>query len=271
MSPEERKLLGDLADKVAKIPPPARDPEAEEFIRTRIGNRPDALYLLTQTVVVQGMAIEHAQQEIDQLKQKLAQVQQIPQPAQPQMPPPMGNTGFPPQRGSGWQTPQAPPPPAFNPGFSPAPPPPGYGYPPAPGFGPPPPPPPSGPFGGLGGLTSGGMGGFLKTAGYTAAGVAAGALAFEGVKSIFGGVEHMMGFGNEPHHGGGGGGFFNDPPVHETVINNYYDSPQDAPPSYERGAFADNLGPDPSIQYDSTDLAPADSLVDDSSNNDDQV
>jgi len=55
----------------------------------------------------------------------------------------------------------------------------------------------------------------------TAAGVAAGALAFEGVESI------LHGFGH-PAYGWGspglmGGGF--DRPVEETVINNYYDGP----------------------------------------------
>lgn len=62
---------------------------------------------------------------------------------------------------------------------------------------------------------------FLRSAATTAAGVAAGALAFEGVESL------LHGFG----HGGGGGfgdgfsgvGVGNRP--EETVINNYYDEP----------------------------------------------
>src|SRR3954470_4166379 len=70
MTPDERKMLSDLADKVAQTPPPPRDPEAEEFIRTRIGNRPDALYVMTQTVLIQNLAIQQAQRQIQELQQR---------------------------------------------------------------------------------------------------------------------------------------------------------------------------------------------------------
>ena len=54
MTPEERAMLTDLADKIARTPAPAHDPEADDFIRTNIGNRPDALYILTQTTLIQN-------------------------------------------------------------------------------------------------------------------------------------------------------------------------------------------------------------------------
>ena len=60
-------------------------------------------------------------------------------------------------------------------------------------------------------------GSFLRSAATTAAGVAAGALAFEGIESL------IHGFG----HGEGGFGS-GAPRVEETVINNYYDDPQQA-------------------------------------------
>jgi len=68
---------------------------------------------------------------------------------------------------------------------------------------------------------------FLRGAMQTAAGVAAGALAFEGVESVLhglGGFGHP-GYGWGGGFGGGmmGGGF--ERPVEETVINNYYDEP----------------------------------------------
>jgi uncharacterized protein len=74
----------------------------------------------------------------------------------------------------------------------------------------------------------------------TAAGVAAGALAFEGVESIIHGFSHPgfgMGgpvgeFGMGP---GFGGGF--ERPVEETVVNNYYDRPGD---SHENRQFDSN-------------------------------
>jgi hypothetical protein len=56
----------------------------------------------------------------------------------------------------------------------------------------------------------------------TAAGVAAGALAFEGVESVLHGLGGG-GFGMGPGVGMMGGGFGR--PAEETVINNYYDQP----------------------------------------------
>ena len=73
MTPDERQMLSDLANKIARTPPPPKDAEAEEFIRTRIGSRPDALYLMTQTVLIQNLAIEQAQHQIEELKQQSPQ------------------------------------------------------------------------------------------------------------------------------------------------------------------------------------------------------
>ena len=73
MTPDERQMLSDLANKIAQTPPPPKDAEAEEFIRSRIGSRPDALYLMTQTVLIQNLAIEQAQHQIEELKQQSPQ------------------------------------------------------------------------------------------------------------------------------------------------------------------------------------------------------
>ena len=66
-----------------------------------------------------------------------------------------------------------------------------------------------------GGFLSGGLGSTLGSIATTAAGVAGGALLFQGIENMF-------------HHSSGGGGFFGQQPVMggatETVINNYYDS-----------------------------------------------
>ena len=45
MTPEERQMITDLANRIAQTPPPSRDPEAEELIRTKIGSRADACLL----------------------------------------------------------------------------------------------------------------------------------------------------------------------------------------------------------------------------------
>ena len=63
MTPDEQNMLNDLANKIAQTPAPPKDPEAEDFIRTKIGSRPDALYLMTQTVLIQNLALQHAQQQ----------------------------------------------------------------------------------------------------------------------------------------------------------------------------------------------------------------
>jgi hypothetical protein len=82
-----------------------------------------------------------------------------------------------------------------------------------------------------------GQGSFLRSAAQTAAGVAAGALAFEGVESLLhGGFGHPgfgMGMGGMGMGGMGMGGGWGMPgmgmgyerPIEENVVNNYYDSP----------------------------------------------
>jgi len=190
MTPDERKLLTDLADKIAQTPPPPKDPEAEELIRKRIGSRPDALYLMTQTVLIQNLALQHAQEEIQQL-QRGAQ-------------PPSGAPG-----GSflGQQTGGRGPAPAYMPQSGAqqySAPPPQYA-----------PPSPAGP-------NPGGAPSFLRGAAQTAAGVAAGALAFEGIQALFSHPGYGgAGFGG---FGGGAAGFGGGAPG-ETVVNNYYDTP----------------------------------------------
>jgi hypothetical protein len=179
VTPEERRLLTDLATRISQTPAPPRDPEAEDFIRKNIGNRPDALYLMTQTVLIQNMAIQQAQEQIRDLQQR------APQP------------GYAAPAGSflgGAQSPQ-------------------YGQ---PQYAPPQPqyPAPAG-----GSFSSGSGPGFLRGAAQTAAGVAAGALAFEGIRSLFEHPGYGGGFGQAGFMGGGGA------PVEETVVNNYYDSP----------------------------------------------
>jgi hypothetical protein len=186
MTPEERTMLQDLADKIQKTPPPPKDAEAEEFIRKNIGSRPDALYLMTQTVLIQNLALEHAQQQIRELQERAGQ----PVPAS------SGSfLGGAPRSGGYAQSTYA------QPAASPAP-----QQPPPPQYNAPSPAPPS----------PSGAGSFLRGAAQTAAGVAAGALAFEGIRSLF----------SHPGLGGWGGYGYGGAPVDETIIeNNYYDQP----------------------------------------------
>src|ERR1700760_2224113 len=194
MTPQEEQMLNDLIGRVQQTQLTEKDPEADQLLNQTLGRNPNALYILAQTVLVQKYALEQAAAQVQQLRQ---QAQTLPQPARATSF--LGNL-------LGHHDPAPPPPPP------PPPPQPGYGaqapgqpWYPAPSYGPPPP-------------MSGGGSSFLRTAATTAAGVAAGALAFQGVESLL----HGLGGGAA---GMGGGNFFgggNERPE-ETVINNYYD------------------------------------------------
>jgi hypothetical protein len=183
MTPQEEVMLNDLTSRVEQTQLSEKDPEAEQLLNQKLARNPDALYILAQTVLVQKYALDQAKAQIDQL-------QRTRQPAHATSF--LGNL-------LGHRDPAPPPPP----------PQPGYGAPPyaqpwnsGPAYGGPPPPP-------------SGESSFLRTAATTAAGVAAGALAFQGVESLLHGFGHPGGFA--------GGGYFGGGAPEETVINNYYD------------------------------------------------
>lgn len=216
MTPQERQLLESLAARIANTPPPQKDPEADQMIQERIGSRPDALYILAQTVLIQEMALNQANGRLHELQQaqqnppqhtsflgrlfgadpQYAQPQYAPQYSQPQYAPPQ----YPPQ----YQQAQ-----------------------------------PS----------------FLRSAATTATGVAAGALAFEGIESLM----HGFGGGGGNYGGNYGGGGYGG--GNETVVNNYYDEPR-----ADDGGGDDN-SPDVSTADDSGGDS-GDSSFDDSSGGD---
>ncbi|HMF76688.1 MAG TPA: DUF2076 domain-containing protein [Bryobacteraceae bacterium] len=212
MTPDERNMLTDLAKKVAQTPPPPKDAEAEEFIRTQIGRRPDALYLMTQTVLIQNMALEQAQAQIQDLQQQNAQSR------------PAGGGSFLGSQGgysqSSYAQPSAAPPPQYASQYAP---------------------PSGGPS-------------FLRGAAQTAAGVAAGALAFEGIRSLF---SHpgfgASGFGGGSEFGSFGGAGSGMAPE---VVNNYYETES---PHQERNEHLTDVS---DVRADSSDL----SGLDDSAN-----
>jgi uncharacterized protein len=204
LTPQEEQLIHSLMERVNQTQLQEKDPDAEALLNRSLGPNPDALYILSQTVLVQNIALEQAKAQVAQLQQQV----QPPQPARA--------TSF---LGSllGHRDPTPAPPPqqaSPQPGYQPVDPqysqqqyvqaPPQYGAPQYMGVGQP---------------------SFLRGAMQTAAGVAAGALAFEGVESVLhglGGFGHP-GLGMGGLGWGGGGGF--ERPVEETVVNNYYDDP----------------------------------------------
>lgn len=231
MTNDERQMLTDLADKIAATPAPPRDPDAEQLIRTRIGSRPDALYLMTQTVLIQNMALQQAQQQIQQMRSQggnqlseggsfLGQGSNN-RPSAAQAPPQYQQTQY-----------AAPASSAPNPSV----------------------------------LGASGAPSFFRGAAQTAAGVAAGALAFEGIQHLF----------SHPGYGGGGGGFFGGggiggyaPPVDETVVNNYYNNDQgnsDGGNYDDRGDNFGNTGQDDYQAADDASNAPDDTQYGDDNN-----
>jgi hypothetical protein len=175
MTPQEQEMLQGLIQRVNQTQLQEKDPDAEEMLNQTLGRNPDALYILAQTVLVQQYALDQAKQQLDQLRQQ-----------------PKRTTSFLGGLLGRDERPAPPPPPPLStyvqqPQYAPATVV-GYG---APQYG---------------GFQSGG---FLRGAMQTAAGVAAGALAFEGIESL------MHGFG---HSAGYGFGDSNQP----EIINNYY-------------------------------------------------
>jgi uncharacterized protein len=236
MTPEEQTMLSDLIGRVSQTRLTEKDPEAEQLLNQQLGRNPDALYILAQTVLVQKYALEQSQAQLQQLQQ--AQQQQ-----------PARTTSF---LGNllGHRDPAPPPPPP------PPPPQPGYGAAPAqpwtpvPSYGPPPP-------------AYGGGSSFLRTAATTAAGVAAGALAFEGIESL------MHGFGGQPAGLAGGGYFGGEGRPEETVINNYYDDAGNKSDRVSDSGFGNSGNDAQDLQQASEGLRDGGNIGDDDSNLDD--
>jgi hypothetical protein len=205
MTPQEQQMLQGLTDRINQTALPDKDPEAESYLQDTLGRNPDALYILAQTILVQQYAL-------DQAKKQLAEARNDQPP-----PPQQKHTSF---LGNLLGLNDQPPPQPQQQGQ----------YMPVPNYPPPPPPQYGNPYGNQTNSPQYGapqygapqygappqQGGFLRSAMQTATGVAAGALAFEGIESL------MHGFGQHAGYGGGQGlGGFGDEGRPE-VVNNYY-------------------------------------------------
>jgi hypothetical protein len=204
VTPQEEQLINSLVERVNQTQLQEKDPDAEALLQQGLGSNPDALYILAQSVLIQNIALNQAKAQVAQLQQQVQQARQ-----------PVHATSF---LGNllGHHDPPPPPQPVYMP--------PQQGY-----ATPPPPPPGYDPQYAQPQYVQAGPPSFLRGAMQTAAGVAAGALAFEGVEAVLhgmGGFGHpgygMGGFGMGPGMGTMGGGGFQRP-AEETVVNNYYD------------------------------------------------
>jgi hypothetical protein len=76
MTPQERQLIDDLFDRLAKLESAKRDPEAMSAIMQGLRNAPNAVYALVQTVLVQDEALKRADMRIQELEALAAQQNQ---------------------------------------------------------------------------------------------------------------------------------------------------------------------------------------------------
>ena len=200
MTPEEQNLISSLFDRLGQASNQPKDAEADQLIRRKLAEIPAAPYLLVQSTLVMQQALANAQSRIAALEKQVAEAKTGAGSQQ------SGGSflsgvaslfGGGPSRPQPQQTtpPPAPPPvPAMQ-----QPQPAAYGYPPP--------------------VPRGGAGGFLQGALTTAAGVAGGALLFQGIESLIGHNPGPFAGAVSPSGGFLGG----DKPVENTeIINNYY-------------------------------------------------
>ena len=65
MTPQERQMIDDLFDRLARLESAPRDPEAEALIAQAWQRAPNASYALVQTVLVQDEALKRAHERIE--------------------------------------------------------------------------------------------------------------------------------------------------------------------------------------------------------------
>ncbi|MSQ53722.1 MAG: DUF2076 domain-containing protein [Betaproteobacteria bacterium] len=81
MTPEERELLTTFLQQMAQARAEQKDPEAEALIRDAAARQPDALYLLTQRALGLDYALHATQAQVAKLQTELDQLRD--QPRQP--------------------------------------------------------------------------------------------------------------------------------------------------------------------------------------------
>jgi uncharacterized protein len=252
MTPEEQNLISGLFDRLAQASNQPKDAEADQLIKNKVAEIPSSPYLLAQSALVMQQALSNAQSRIAALEKQVAEAKAG---AGSQQTGGSFLSGVASLFGGGQShgqpqhaTPPPPPPAAPTPPMMQPPQPPAYAY--------PPPAPRSG-------------GGFLQGALTTAAGVAGGALLFQGIESLIG---HNPGpfAGTLSPSGGFLGG---DRPVENTEItNNYYtegdqnrDQLDPNEPQTDQGRADQTAYSDPDTNRDS-DLNASDDLTSDDNN-----
>ena len=189
MTPQERQLIDDLFDRLAKLENAPRDPDAVAAISQGLRKAPNAVYPLVQTVLLQDEALKRANSRIQELEAACKGEQrqsggfldsmrdaifgqEQPRGSVPNVPPPTPNRPV-------WNTGQA-----MQQSQPPGP----YGQVP-----PNQPPPYNQPYGAPQAPMGGGGGSFLGTAAAAAAGVVGGSLLLGSIRSMMGGSHQSFG------------------------------------------------------------------------------
>jgi uncharacterized protein len=200
MTPQERDLITILLDRLNRTKGHPKDPEAEMLIREMAIGWPDVPYSLVQTVLIQDLSLHRAQNRISDLEMQLTEIKR----ASSAPPSFLGSPSFlgdvfgrddhsggvrmldvlPAEPGTGLPVPATPLPGFLERGSA------ARSAPGAPLLG----------------------GGFLRSAAVTAAGIAGGAMLFEGIESMFGHQDAASITANQAAMPGLG----------ETVLNNHY-------------------------------------------------
>lgn len=206
MTPQEKQMIEDLASRINGTVLTEKDPEAEQLLQQLLERNPDARYILAQTVLVQQYALEQAKAQLNSARKEIEQgkatqpkhslsflgnllgLNEEPTHAPTTPPVTTGQPQYSPVQNSGAA--QYSPAQANSPQYGT----PAYGNQPV-------------------GSSFGGQGGFLRSALQTATGVAAGALAFQGIESLMHGFGNSGGYGSSPGFRSG-----------ETINNSYGDT-----------------------------------------------
>ncbi|HEY0331328.1 MAG TPA: DUF2076 domain-containing protein [Rhodopseudomonas sp.] len=200
MTPQERQLVDDLFDRLARVEGAPRDPGAADAIAQGLRRAPNAVYALVQTVLVQDEALKRADARIQELEGGAAPEPQRPGGFLDSMRDALFGSEQP--RGS---VPNVPPPqPASRPAWNT-----GQVLPQAGGFNREPYGQPAQPYGqpGYGApqqqpAFGGGGGSFLGTAAAAAAGVVGGSMLLSSIRGMMGGGAGHQSFGDASAGGG---------------------------------------------------------------------
>lgn len=225
MHTQEQQLILDLSQRLQQDGAIQKDKEADILIAEKIATQPDALYKLVQAVLLQQLALQQAQQDLDALRKRVQLLEQ--QNAAPKSTSFLGGFAdkiFGTHSNANIAPPAPPAMPAGNPWQQP---PQGNPY-------------NQNPYGGgapFQGASSGAGGGFLASAASSALGVAGGMALFHGMSNLFGG------------HGASsaspfGSGTTTTPTETTNITNNYYSDPNASQSNDSYGSDYDDFGGD---------------------------